>query len=199
MKQFLLLISLTIFSLFLSAQNKTITGKVTDAGTKEPLSGATVLVKGTHVGTATDSLGKFKLDVPADAKTFTISYVGFVARDVAIGNSTSFNLSLESADIPGKEVVVSSSRIAEAIQEAPAQIEKMTSREIKSAASGDFYQSIGNFKGVDITTTSAFFKVINLRGFGDTRSLRTKQYIDGVDNEAPGLNFPVGNMVGSND
>jgi iron complex outermembrane recepter protein len=50
-----------------------------------------------------------------------------------------------------------------------------------------------------MVTTSAFFKVVNLRGFGDTRSLRTKQFIDGVDNESPGLNFPIGNMVGSND
>ncbi len=161
--------------------------------------GATVLVKGTKIGTATDANGNFKLDVPADAKALTISYVGYTPKDVPIGNSLTFNIGLETADIPGGEVVVTSSRVAESIKSAPVQIEKMTSREIKSAASGDFYQSIGNFKGIDVVTTSAGFKVINLRGFSDTRSLRTKQFIDGVDNEAPGLNFPVGNMVGAND
>ena len=195
----LLLLSFVITSFALFAQTKTITGKITDASTKEPLVGATVLVKGTQTGTATDANGNFKLDVPADAKTVTISYVGFIARDFSIANNKSWNVALETAAIPGTEVVVTSSRVAESIKTAPVQIEKMTAREIKSAASGDFYQSIGNFKGVDIVTTSAGFKVINLRGFGDTRSLRTKQFIDGVDNEAPGLNFPIGNMVGAND
>lgn len=189
----LLLLSTCVF-----AQTKTISGKVTDATTHEVMPGATVLVKGTHTGTGTDSTGRFKLEVPADAKTLTISFIGYLTKDVAITDGP-IKVSMESTDVMGKEVVVSSSRTAEAIQEAPMQIEKMTSREIQSAASGDFYQSIGNYKGVDIVTTSAFFKVINLRGFDDTRSLRTKQYIDGVDNEAPGLNFPIGNMVGSND
>lgn len=199
MKQLLPLLFLGLFTTTLFAQNKLLNGKVTDPATKEPLSGASVVLKGTTIGTVTDSLGKFTLSVPAEAKTLTISYVGYVAQNVTIGNGSVFNVKLESADIPGKEVVVTSSRVSESILEAPAEIEKMTAREIKSAASGDFYQSIANFKGVDMVTTSAFFKVVNLRGFGDTRSLRTKQFVDGVDNEAPGLNFPIGNMVGSND
>ncbi len=199
MKKFLLLVTLFATSVTLFAQTKTITGKITDSKTKEPMVGATILVKGTKVGTATDVDGNFKLDIPADAKVLTVSYVGYTAKDYPIGSSATFNIDLETADIPGSEVVVTSSRVAESIKQAPVQIEKMTSREIKSAASGDFYQSIGNYKGIDIVTTSAGFKVINLRGFSDTRSLRTKQFIDGVDNEAPGLNFPVGNMVGAND
>ena len=198
MKKTLLLLAFVVTTFALFAQTRTISGKIIDAATKEPLAGATVLVKGTQTGTATDANGKFTLEVPVSAKTITISYIGFISRDFSV-NNTNWNVSLETADILGKEVVVTSSRVAESIKTAPVQIEKMTSREIKSAASGDFYQSIGNFKGVDIVTTSAGFKVINLRGFGDTRSLRTKQFIDGVDNEAPGLNFPIGNMVGAND
>ena len=190
----LLFVSICVF-----AQNKTITGKVTDAATREPMAGATILVKGTQIGTVSDSLGRFKLDIPQGTKTVNVSYIGYIAKDVPVTADGNLKISMESSDVLGKEVVVSSSRTAEAIQEAPMQVEKMTSREIQSAASGDFYQSIGNYKGVDIVTTSAFFKVINLRGFDDTRSIRTKQYIDGVDNEAPGLNFPIGNMVGSND
>ncbi|MDB5283354.1 MAG: TonB-dependent receptor [Bacteroidota bacterium] len=199
MKKFLLLCSLTLSTFLLFSQNKVLTGKIIDSRSKEPMVGATVLVKGTQVGTATDANGNFKLTVPADAKTLRVSYVGYVVKDMPIGATTNFNITIESSDIAGNEVVVTSSRVAESIKEAPVQIEKMTAREIRSAASGDFYQSIGNFKGVDIVTTSFGFKVINLRGFGDTRSLRTKQFIDGVDKEAPGLNFPIGNMVGAND
>jgi outer membrane receptor protein involved in Fe transport len=199
MKKALLLLAMVVTTFALFAQTRTISGKITDASTKEPLVGATILVKGTTTGTATDADGKFTIEVAADAKTITISYIGFVSRDFPIATTTSWSIALEPNAISTQEVVVSSSRVAESIKQAPVQIEKMTSREIKSAASGDFYQSIGNFKGVDIVTTSAGFKVINLRGFGDTRSLRTKQFIDGVDNEAPGLNFPIGNMVGAND
>ena len=199
MKKLLLLISCLLMATAIFAQTKTITGKISDAATKEPMAGATIVLKGTQTGTVSDANGSFKLDVPADAKMLTVSYVGYISKDVAIGATTNFSITIETADVPGKEVVVTSSRVAESIKQAPVQIEKMTAREIKSAASGDFYQSIGNFKGIDIITTSAGFKVINLRGFGDTRSLRTKQFIDGVDNEAPGLNFPIGNMVGAND
>ncbi|HLP18962.1 MAG TPA: TonB-dependent receptor [Chitinophagales bacterium] len=198
MKKSLLLLAFVVTALALFAQNKTISGKITDAATKEPLIGATILVKGTQTGTSTDADGKFTLSVPADAKTITVSFVGFISRDLPV-STTNWNISMEANAIAGQEVVVSSSRVAESIKQASVQIEKMTSREIKSAASGDFYQSISNYKGVDMVTTSAGFKVINLRGFGDTRSLRTKQFIDGVDNEAPGLNFPIGNLVGAND
>ena len=199
MKHLLPLLFFSFFATALFAQNKNVNGKITDLATKEPLVGATIVVKGTTSGTTTDSLGNFSLSVPADAKALSISYVGYIAQNVVIGNNTTINIKLETADIPGKEVVVTSSRVSESIVEAAAEIEKMTAREIRSAASGDFYQSIANFKGVDMVTTSAFFKVVNLRGFGDTRSLRTKQFIDGVDNESPGLNFPIGNMVGAND
>jgi|ERR1043165_8582625 outer membrane receptor protein involved in Fe transport len=198
MKKALLLAAFVVSTFVLFAQTKTISGKITDAGTKKGLEGANIVVKGTQTGTLTDADGKFTLTVPADAKTITVSFVGYISRDFPVSN-TNWNVTLETVAIAGSEVVVTSSRVAESIKQAPVQIEKMTAREIKSAASGDFYQSIGNFKGVDIVTTSAGFKVINLRGFGDTRSLRTKQFIDGVDNEAPGLNFPIGNMVGAND
>ena len=199
MKQLLPLVFLCFFSSILFAQNKTLSGTITDQNSKEPLVGATVIVKGGGVGTVSDAKGNFSISVSPEAKALSISYVGYITQDVSIGNKTNFSVTLETADIPGKEVVVTSSRVSESILQAPAEIEKMTATEIKSAASGDFYQSIGNFKGVDIITTSAFFKVVNLRGFGDTRSLRTKQFVDGIDNEAPGLNFPIGNMVGSND
>ncbi len=197
-KYLLLLASLCLAVTGLLAQTKTISGKLTDQSTKEPLIGASVTVKGTTIGTVTDVDGKFKLEVPENSKTVVISYIGYNSKEVS-ANSNFNNMSLEASYIEGSETVITSTRVSEKLKEAPLQIEKMTSREIKGAASGDFYQSLGNYKGIDIVTTSAGFKVINLRGFSDTRSLRVKQYIDGVDNESPGLNFPVGNLVGAND
>src|SRR3982750_218975 len=100
MKKTLLLVSFVSSAFFLFAQTKTLTGTITDSKTKEPMVGATVLVKGTKIGTATDDKGRFKLDVPADAKTLTISYVGYQPKDIPIGNTSSFTIVIESADIP---------------------------------------------------------------------------------------------------
>lgn len=189
-----------LFLVTLSVQaQRVLTGYVSDAETKEALLGANVVVKGTTTGTATDVSGKFSLSVGADAKTLIISYVGYTQREVNITASADYVIALQPATRIGDEVVVTSSRVSESIRQASVQIEKMTTREIKSSASGDFYQGLGNYKGIDIVTSSAGWKTINLRGFGDTRSLRTKQFIDGVDNESPGLNFPVSNLVGAND
>lgn len=51
-------------------------------------------------------------------------------------------------------------------------------------------------EGIDMTTQGLLFKSINMRGFGATGNPRTVQMIDGMDNQAPGLNFPVDNIVG---
>jgi hypothetical protein len=74
------------------AQNKTITGKVLD-DTGTPVSGATVSVKNSTVGTSTNATGDFTLSVPSSASTLVVSYVGYTSKDVAItGNSISVSL-----------------------------------------------------------------------------------------------------------
>ncbi len=74
------LLSLSIF-----AQNKTVTGSVTD-NTGAAVAGASVVVKGSNLGTNTDAEGKFSLSVPSDAKTLVISFVGLTEQEVAIGS-----------------------------------------------------------------------------------------------------------------
>ena len=76
---FLLLLS----SSFLLAQ-RTITGKVTDAESGQPMIAASVLVKGTSTGTVTDADGSFSLNVPDNANTLVISFIGYTPQEVAI-------------------------------------------------------------------------------------------------------------------
>ena len=54
-------------------------------------------------------------------------------------------------------------------------------------------------KGVDLTSASLGFRVINTRGFNSTSPVRTLQIIDGVDNASPGLNFALGNFLGASE
>ena len=72
------------------AQNR-ISGTVTDEN-GEPIIGASVLVKGTSVGTSTNIEGKFTLDVPASSRTLVISYVGMKTLEVPVQASVSARL-----------------------------------------------------------------------------------------------------------
>jgi iron complex outermembrane receptor protein len=53
-----------------------------------------------------------------------------------------------------------------------------------------------NLKGVDINVNSLTFKSINTRGFATFANTRFMQLVDGMDNSAPALNFPLGNLLG---
>ncbi|MCO5232242.1 MAG: TonB-dependent receptor [Chitinophagales bacterium] len=86
------------------AQNRTVSGVVTDAEDEQPLIGVSVVVKGTTIGTSTGIDGDYRLDVPADAKILVFSYVGFGTQEVAI-TSNSINVKLKSG-VQLEEVVV---------------------------------------------------------------------------------------------
>jgi outer membrane receptor protein involved in Fe transport len=59
-----------------------------------------------------------------------------------------------------------------------------------------YYDAIANLNGVDLTTSSLTFRTPSTRGFNSSGNLRFNQLIDGIDNQAPGLNFAVGGIVG---
>ncbi|WP_114938933.1 SusC/RagA family TonB-linked outer membrane protein [Mucilaginibacter endophyticus] len=90
MKKHLLTILLLCTCITLGfAQNRVITGKVTDQKDGSPLPGVSVTVKGvTGVGTQTDINGSYKLSVPATAKILTFSFLGYLPKEVAIAGTT---------------------------------------------------------------------------------------------------------------
>jgi outer membrane cobalamin receptor len=70
---------------------------------------------------------------------------------------------------------------------------------IKECPQTSFYEALGTMKGVDLTSASLGFTIINTRGFNSTSPVRSLQLIDGVDNQSPGLNFSLGNFLGCAD
>src|SRR5688500_15508374 len=83
------------FSLSIFAQIKTVTGTVTDedgAG----VAGASVVVKGSNLGTNTNANGAFSITVPASARTLVISFVGLSSEEVSIGDGP-VNVKLKNA------------------------------------------------------------------------------------------------------
>ncbi|MEO1021463.1 MAG: TonB-dependent receptor [Bacteroidota bacterium] len=174
-----------------------ITGTVTDID-GEPLAGVNIRVKDKVIGTTTDVDGTFSLTVRQDPPlTLIFSIIGFASQEVEITTqNTELNIRLEEETIFGSDIVVSASRVEESILKSPVSIEKMDILDVQSTASTDFYSALQNLKGVDFSTQSLTFKSINARGFGANGNTRFVQLIDGIDNQAPGLNFAVGNIVG---
>jgi TonB-linked SusC/RagA family outer membrane protein len=88
MRKFLLTLS-AVFCLLITtiAQTRTITGRVTDAN-GQAITGASVIIRGTRIGTTTNSEGSFSLSIPASARTLLISSVGTTPREVTITGST---------------------------------------------------------------------------------------------------------------
>jgi TonB-linked SusC/RagA family outer membrane protein len=102
-KILLMLIVFAGLSISLAAQ-KVVTGKVTDEN-QAPLTGVSVMVKGTTVGTLTDIDGAFSLSVPDNARILSFSFIGMKTSEIEIGTQTTFNVTME-VDIGMLEEVV---------------------------------------------------------------------------------------------
>lgn len=180
------------------AQSIVVSGTVKDKLTNEPIPGVSVTVKGKTIGSSTDQNGRFSFTTTEKPPfTLSVTFVGYTTIERLVTGATS-NLSfeLESGAILGQEVVVSASRTPERILESPVSIERLSSAQLKEAPAPSFYDAIMNMKGVEMSAQSLTFKSINTRGFNSNGNVRFNQFIDGMDNQAPGLNFSVGNIVG---
>ena len=183
----------------LAQELTSISGSVTDADTDETLVGVNILVKGKVIGTITDLEGNFSLEVnQAPPLTLIFSMVGYATQEAIITSATTDNLqiSLQEQTLLGQEVVVSASRFEESILTSPVSIEKMDILSIRETASDNYYKAIANLKGVDVSSSSINFQIINSRGFNSTGNTRFVQLTDGMDTQAPALNFPISNLNG---
>lgn len=186
---------------FIKAQN--ISGTILDSENGEPLIGAAVVIKGTTNGAQTDFDGKFNLETTQQPPlTLVISYVGYDKLEVPVlsfdaAKNLKIKLASVSQKIEGVEIV--DSRITEKQKESALTVETMGIIAIKETPAANFYEGLGNLKGVDVTASGLAFKVINTRGFNSTSPVRSLQLIDGVDNQSPGLNFSLGNFLGASE
>ena len=103
----MLLFSLSIFSISLSAQQKVkVSGRVVDNQTKAPLPGVSISVKGNNkMGAITTADGIYSLDVAPDA-VLVISSLGYTDLEVPVSNQTLLNVSLTSKSTQLSDVVV---------------------------------------------------------------------------------------------
>ena len=186
------LLSLTTFA------QEVVKGQVIDGETGGPVFAAGVVVQGTSTGTSTDFDGRFRLEVDALPVRLNISFIGYAMLTVDVKTTENdVRVSLQPDAVLMEEAEVVGSRIDERQKQGPLTVESMDVLAIREAPSGNFYEGLGNLKGVDMTSASLGFKIINTRGFNSTSPVRSLQLIDGVDNQSPGLNFSLGNFLGA--
>ena len=94
MKKFLLLYFSFVFVLSAWAQERVVSGKVTAQEDASSLPGVNVVLKGTTIGTVTDSDGKYSLSVPANAGSLVFSFIGLKTIEVEIGERTVVDIQL---------------------------------------------------------------------------------------------------------
>jgi outer membrane receptor protein involved in Fe transport len=200
----LALLCLLILTTNLHAQGS-LNGLVTDRTNGEELIGANILLQMDESarmrGANTGLDGRYSFtNLPAGVYIVRVTYVGYLEQritDVVIneGQTTTLNVQMERG-LSLNPVVYSASRYEESILDAPVTVESMDIIAIAQVASDSYYKSLANLKGVDMTTSSINFQIINSRGFSSTGNTRMIQLIDGMDTQAPALNFPIGNLNG---
>ena len=177
-----------------------IQGTIYDGQTNETLIGANIIVKSQNNGTSTNYDGKFSISFNKSLPIeLIISYLGYEEKKITVDKIEILKIKLFPNTKKLKEVKVVDNRITKKQKESPLTLESLDRIAIKSSPSSDFYDALGSLKGVDISTASLGFKVINTRGFNSTSPVRSLQIIDGVDNQAPGLNFSLGNFLGASE
>ncbi|GAB5558028.1 MAG: TonB-dependent receptor [Schleiferiaceae bacterium] len=178
-----------------------ISGTIYDERDGSTVIGANIVEKGTTNGAATDFDGNFTITpVGKYPVTLEITFIGLQKKEVVVDKPTTglkINLSPDTEVLA--EVDVIEKRLSEKQRSSALTVEALDALAIKETAAPSFYEGLGNLKGVDLTSASIGFKVINTRGFNSTSPVRSLQIIDGVDNQAPGLNFSLGNFLGASE
>jgi outer membrane receptor protein involved in Fe transport len=189
-----------LFSVSAYAQSVTVTGNVKNNSSKENVPAVSIIVKGSNSGTYTNSNGDFSIRVAKLPVTLLVTSVGYEPKEVNVSDASQpVNIDFTPVTIPGQDIVIAASRAPQRILDAPVTVERMSSSVIKNVAAPSVYESLTNLKGVDVHTASLTFRTVTTRGFVSSGNTRLNQLVDGMDNQAPGLNFSVSSIVGLTD
>ncbi|MDE6081835.1 MAG: SusC/RagA family TonB-linked outer membrane protein, partial [Muribaculaceae bacterium] len=165
-----------------SAYARTVKGTVIEAATDEPIVGASVFVKGTQVGASTDIDGNFSLNVPDNAKTLSVTYIGMVPQEVAIADNMTIRLESQASNLDEVVVVAYGTQKKSSVTGAISQVSsaEIEMRPVSSVASA----LEGTTSG--ITVSGAYgapgeSPTIRIRGIGSVNNGTEPLYvIDGV-------------------
>lgn len=138
----------------LQAQTVQITGAV--SSTEEgPLPGVSIIVKGTTVGTTTDGVGNYAINVPANATTLTFSFMGYKTQDVVIAGRKVIDVVLEMDALALEEIVVTALGIKKEKKALGYAVQAVSDEDISRTGNADLNSALqGKLAGIDIKPSS---------------------------------------------
>jgi TonB-linked SusC/RagA family outer membrane protein len=153
-----ILLLTTVFFLVLGstyAQSRRITGKVTSTEDGSALPGVNVVVKGTTMGTATDSNGSYSIDVPGPDAVISFSFIGLTSSEVVVGERSVIDVSLALDVTQLSEVVVTAVGIQKEVKALGYSVERVNSSKVQQVAELDPLRALqGKVAGVNIAGSS---------------------------------------------
>lgn len=160
------------------AQDKTLTGKVKDAKDGSVLAGASVVAKGTSIGTVTNSLGEFTLKVPVSVSVLTVSFIGYASKDVPVGTGV-LNVSLDVASNQLEEVVIStgSRNSKRTMTDTPLPIDILSAADLKTTGQTSFDKALQyrvpsfNTVNTPVNDATSLLDPYEIRNMGPSRTL----------------------------
>jgi TonB-linked SusC/RagA family outer membrane protein len=159
-------------------QERSISGTVSDRSTNESLPGASVMIKGTSIGSITDIDGKFTLKIPSGENTLVVSYIGFETVEMPVAGQTVFNIQLVPSKTSLQEVVVVGYGSAK-VKDLTSSITTVKSEDIiRTPASQPLQALQGKVAGMQVVTGGGpgSQPIVRIRGIGS---------FPGRENEAP--------------
>lgn len=160
------------------AQDKTLTGKVKDAKDGSVLAGASVVAKGTSIGTVTNSLGEFTLKVPVSVSVLTVSFIGYASKDVPVGTGV-LNVLLDVASNQLEEVVIStgSRNSKRTMTDTPLPIDILSAADLKTTGQTSFDKALQyrvpsfNTVNTPVNDATSLLDPYEIRNMGPSRTL----------------------------
>jgi TonB-linked SusC/RagA family outer membrane protein len=153
-----ILLSLLLMLILLGqgmAQDRTITGQVTDRENGQGLPGVTVLLKGTTIGNSTNADGRFSLTVPAGGGTLVFSSIGYASQERVIGTEANIDLALATDAKQLSEIVVTALGIERERKSLGYAVQTLENKDITRASEQNLVRSLqGRVAGVQISSSS---------------------------------------------
>lgn len=192
-----LLMAYFLFAIGASYAQQHIQGVIRNQVTQEPASAISIKIKGSREGTYSNDRGQFQLNSSqAFPITLLISAIGYDSQEIKVENNNPIQISLSPATTLAQEIVVSASRSVQTKLSSPVTIEQLSAKDVQNSPQLNYMDMIQGLRGVDVTVSSLGFTSVTTRGFNTSGNTNFTQMVDGMDNQAPGLNFPLGSVIG---
>ena len=181
--------SLAIFS-----QIRVVRGTVVDAEDSVPLPGVSVSVKGTSIGTITNTNGTYEIAVPQDRTSLIFSFVGMLTQEIDLEGQTTVDVTLEPTSMELDEVVVTALGVSREKKSLGYAVQEMDGEAVNQVKSDNVVNALsGKIAGVQVKMNNNFGGSTNITIRGSSSLTQSNQALFVVDG------VPVSNAITNND